>query len=185
MTVNDEGNTWQFSIFKDCFSRRIIAQSRPSSQSLSTNDDSDLDELTSYLAGETWQSLPLSLHEATHESRPKITDPNGISLDTLPGTVNDTLAPYYSLTTDLDSSQIFVRNVLRDFISEACAPPPVWSSTRTKECEICEREVRLTYHHFIPRSTHAKVLKRRLHPESTISSVAWLCRFHQIPTVSE
>ncbi|KAG1774565.1 hypothetical protein EV702DRAFT_1122875 [Suillus placidus] len=69
--------------------------------------------------------------------------------------------------------------MLHDFISQACAPPPVWTSTCTKECEICEREVRLTCHHLIPRSTHAKVLKkkgRQMHPESMINFVAWLCR---------
>ncbi|OAX41791.1 hypothetical protein K503DRAFT_833997, partial [Rhizopogon vinicolor AM-OR11-026] len=96
-------------------------------------------------------------------------------LDALPGTVNGTLAAY-GLTTDLGSSQRFIRNILSDFISEACAPPPTWSSTRTKECEICEREVPLTYHHLIPQSTHAKMLKKKIYSETMVGSVAWLCR---------
>ncbi|KIL66926.1 hypothetical protein M378DRAFT_355522 [Amanita muscaria Koide BX008] len=53
----------------------------------------------------------------------------------------------------------FLRRTLVNYIDEACATPParIWSLTRTTECEICEIVVLLTYHHLIPRSTHAKV----------------------------
>jgi len=55
MTVIDDesdADILQFSTFQDCFARRIIAQSRPSSQILSTDGD-DFDEFfTSYLSAE-------------------------------------------------------------------------------------------------------------------------------------
>ena len=53
----------------------------------------------------------------------------------------------------------------------------MWSKTRTTECEICEREVPLTYHHLIPREVHDKVRKKKWHPEAMLNSVAWLCRW--------
>jgi len=61
-------------------------------------------------------------------------------------------------------------------ITTPCAPP---SSTKhvASECEICERSwIPLTYHHLIPRSVHAKALKRRWHTEDKLNSVSWLCR---------
>ncbi len=53
----------------------------------------------------------------------------------------------------------------------------MWFKTRTTECEICEREVPLTYHHLIPREVHDKARKKKWHPEAMLNSVAWLCRF--------
>jgi len=69
-----------------------------------------------------------------------------------------------------------LKEVLEEYVSAATAPPPVWSHTKAKECEICEREVPLTYHHLIPREVHKKALKRGWHPEWMLNSVAWLCR---------
>ncbi|KAG1749375.1 hypothetical protein EDD22DRAFT_828503, partial [Suillus occidentalis] len=50
------------------------------------------------------------------------------------------------------------------------------SSTHTKECKICEREEQSTYyyHHLIPRSTHAKVLKNDKLRWSGLRSHLWL-----------
>ena len=57
------------------------------------------------------------------------------------------------------------------------AGPPVWATTRTDACEICERDwIPLSYHHLIPRAVHAKVVKRGWHAEWVLGSVAWLCR---------
>lgn len=82
----------------------------------------------------------------------------------------------YGIAADEDGARDILRRVLEQFAQEALAPPPAWSSTRAAECEICERDVPLTYHHLIPRATHAKALKRKWHPEALLNSVAWLCR---------
>ncbi|KIJ69358.1 hypothetical protein HYDPIDRAFT_172773 [Hydnomerulius pinastri MD-312] len=165
-------NTQNFAIYKDCFARQIIAY--PGFVS-SSEEISDLEDFTSYLASESWQTLPRSLCDATFESKSTLPDIDTLSLDALPPAIIETLTAY-GLTTDAESSVEFMRKVLRAYVAEASAPPPVWSQTRSKECEICEREVPLTYHHLIPRSTHAKVLKKKMHPESMLNSVAWLCR---------
>jgi hypothetical protein len=110
-----------------------------------------------------------------------VTDP--VPLDKLLGTfinstpiaVIDTLVSY-RFSSDHDDAQSFLRKVIDDFVEDVTAPPPVWSMTRTKECEICEREVPLTYHHLIPRSVHDLVLKQGWHVKEMLGSVAWLCR---------
>jgi len=66
--------------------------------------------------------------------------------------------------------------VVESYLEAAIAAPPVWVTTRRTECEICEREVPLTYHHLIPKAVHTKVLKRGWHKEFMLNSVAWLCR---------
>ncbi|KAH7918793.1 hypothetical protein BV22DRAFT_1100149 [Leucogyrophana mollusca] len=156
-----------FLTFKDCFARRIISQPG--------FDDADLDDFTSYLAFEAWGALSQHLRDASYETRSSVPDIDSISIETTPHSVTETLTAY-GLASDSESCQQLMRKIVEDYIKQACAPPPVWSTTRTIECEICEREVPLTYHHLIPRSTHAKVLKKKMHPESIINSVAWLCR---------
>jgi len=103
------------------------------------------------------------------------------------------------------SAPSLLEDVLTEYASEARAPdmstadsdlPPNgvpkggWKSTRADECEICEREVHLTYHHLIPRAVHDKVLKRGWHSEEQLNSVAWLCRHchsfvHRVATHEE
>ncbi|KDQ09916.1 hypothetical protein BOTBODRAFT_36731 [Botryobasidium botryosum FD-172 SS1] len=173
-----EDTTAQSSIFKDCLARRVIAQpalSDTPDASSSSSSGSDLDEFISYLASEVWETLPSQLRALTHEHPVIDVDADALSLATIPGSFTDTLVSY-GIAADPDSACDFLRSVLRDYVDEARAPPPAWSSTRTSECEICERDVPLTYHHLIPRSTHTKVLKRKWHPESLLNSVAWLCR---------
>lgn len=174
----------QFSAFKDCFAKRLLSASNLPTDGSEGSDD-PLDDFTSYLASEVWPSLPNSLHEASYESlssddalKEMTSDPFSIPLDAIPIPTSffDTLTSY-SLFGDAEDCFRFLRKVLSDYLTEATAPPPVWKQTRTEECEICERGwVRLTYHHLIPRSVHAKVLKKKWHPESMLNSVAWLCR---------
>ncbi|KAJ7898631.1 hypothetical protein B0H14DRAFT_174846 [Mycena olivaceomarginata] len=114
--------------------------------------------------------------DASYETKSRIPDDlDSIPLDSTPVSFTDTLISY-GIASDVEASQTFLRKVVADYLTEAYAPPPVWSSTRTKECEICEREVPLTYHHLIPRSTHAKAAKKKWHLPSMLNSVAWLCR---------
>jgi hypothetical protein len=162
----------QFSLFKDCLASRLLAKPDFS------GPPEELDEFASYLAEEAWPILPPSYQEANYEEREKLPDADTLSLDAISASFIDTFISYeLAKDADHDDALKFLRKVIVDYVEQACAPPPVWKSTRTTECEICERQVGLSYHHLIPRSTHAKVLKKGWHPESMINKVAWLCRY--------
>lgn len=172
----------RFSTFKDCLARRILVHpdflpdsGTPGSQAGGQADSDPLDDFTTYLAVEIWPSLPQCFHEASYETRDVVPDLDDLSFDTISLSFTESLISY-GLVEDVDSAFTFLRRTLRDYIAQACAPPPVWSRTRTTECEICEREVPLTYHHLIPREVHDKVLKKKWHPSVMLNSVAWLCR---------
>jgi hypothetical protein len=169
----DTPTSIQFSYYKDCIARRILAHP---SNAQTEDSQSDLDDFSSYLALESWATLPHSLHTASYFTRSSVpADVDNIALDATPVSFVDTLISY-GFVSDHDEALQFLRKSIADYISDACAAPPPWSATRTQECEICEREVPLTYHHLIPRATHAKVLKKRWHSEEMLNSVAWLCR---------
>jgi len=170
----DDTTSPQFGLFKDCLAKRLISRGGILEASSSDhNDGDDIDDFTLYLSSEIWPALPQIIRNATYETRNNI-----LSLD-VPSIVSptfiDTLASF-GVPDAVDTASQLLSKVVEDYLSEACAPPPVWSRTRTTECEICEREVPLTYHHLIPREVHAKVLKKKWHPESMLNSVAWLCR---------
>ncbi|KAJ7479559.1 hypothetical protein FB451DRAFT_1338566 [Mycena latifolia] len=148
----------QFFILKDCLAQRLLSCSE-----LRNSPESESDGLV-------WPTLPAALLSASYETRLTLpSDVDSIPLDATPVSFTDSLVSY-GLAPDADRAQIFLRKVLADYADAACAPPPVWSTTRTTECEICERAVPLTYHHLIPRSTHAKARKKGWHPESVLSS---------------
>ncbi|KAI0357266.1 hypothetical protein OH77DRAFT_1399697 [Trametes cingulata] len=165
----------QFTAFKDALARRILAEPGVHGQSDAQAEADALDDFASYLADEAWSSLPDALREATYETRDSVPDVDDLPLENVPTAFADTLISC-GLVEDEESAAASLRKTLRDYVADACAPPPVWSKTRTKECEICEREVPLTYHHLIPREVHDKILKKKWHPESMLNSVAWLCR---------
>jgi hypothetical protein len=161
----------QFSTFRDFIAQQLIAK-----QKLDITEVSELDDFVDFLADESWSSLPLPLQSATYQSRDAVPQIEDVDLESLTSpTFTDTLISY-GITEDSEDAVIFLRRVVEAYRDEACAPPPVWSSTRTEECEICERAVPLTYHHLIPRSTHDKALKKGWHDASMLNSVAWLCR---------
>ncbi|RAL09541.1 HNH endonuclease [Aspergillus homomorphus CBS 101889] len=106
---------------------------------------------------------------------------------TLPPSVPDTLTAYALLDTPTttspnaheanDNLTTFFTPILAEYIAATTKPPPVWATTRKEACEICARDwIPLSYHHLIPRSVHAKALKKGWHPEWMLNSVAWLCR---------
>lgn len=143
-----------------------------------------------YIANEVFSSLPadlqsLSYSETQKDSRlaEKYADPiDPTVLETiysaLPLSVSDSLEAYGLLTDPSHPNSIpnLLTPILNAYISSATAPPPIWSTTRASACEICEREwINLSYHHLIPKSVHAKVLKRGWHEEWELNSVAWLC----------
>lgn len=161
----------QFSVFRDCVAQQLISR-----QKADVTDASELDDFVDYLAEESWSVLPGVLQEATYQSRTEVPEADEVDLESTTSPMfTDTLVSY-GIVGDADDAIKLLRQVVEQYRAEACAPPPVWSSTRTTECEICERQVPLTYHHLIPRSTHDKVLKKGWHDESMLNSVAWLCR---------
>ncbi|KAJ3510919.1 hypothetical protein NLJ89_g4404 [Agrocybe chaxingu] len=173
-------STSQFYLFKDCLARRILQYQ--TAGDADDASDSALDDFATYLTTEAWPTLPSALKEATYEARgslrqsiPDVESEDALSLDSTSAAFIESLVSY-GIVSDDDEAFRFLRRALAEYVEQACAPPPVWSSTRSKECEICQQEVPLTYHHLIPKSVHAKVLKKGWHPESMLNSVAWLCR---------
>ncbi|KAH8113169.1 hypothetical protein DFH11DRAFT_1776767 [Phellopilus nigrolimitatus] len=169
-----------YTLFKDCLASRLLF-SLTSPQTTSSgifdsglSDAEDLEDFTSYLASEVWPSLPESIRLLTYESSKASGKPDvdEIPLHALPLSLADNLISYSLIPleeTEIDTNvQSFVRKVLAAYLPLALTPPPVWSNTRVQECEICERDVPLTYHHLIPRSIHTR--------EEMLGSVAWLCR---------
>ncbi|KAJ7193086.1 hypothetical protein GGX14DRAFT_577604 [Mycena pura] len=158
--------THQFLLLKDCFAQRLLSFPDFQNSALQTTDlDSGLDDFATYLEQEVWPSLPAPLREASHDNKSHIPDDLRTSRTILtPSTSRRLRSPSPT------------RWVLREYVASATAPLPVWSQTRTSQCEICDRAVPLTYHHLIPRSTHAKALKKKWHLPSMLNSVAWLCR---------
>lgn len=93
----------------------------------------------------------------------------------IPPSVTDSVETYDLLPASLDLSNL-ISSVISDYIAAVTSPPPVWSTTRTPACEICDRDwIPLTYHHLIPKQVHEKALKRHWHEEWELNSVAWLC----------
>ena len=97
----------------------------------------------------------------------------------MPPDAIDSLESYALLPPNSDAHD--AHNLLTPVFTSYCTavtlPPPIWTTTRTAECELCERDwVPLTYHHLIPKSTHDRVRKRGWHDEDVLNSVAWLCR---------
>ncbi|KAF2470298.1 uncharacterized protein BDR25DRAFT_262091, partial [Lindgomyces ingoldianus] len=156
-----------------------------------SNDAEDLGEFIDYLTSQIFSSLPTPFRTLTHskyKDSPTLqalyTVPLSIStttslLSSLVPPALDSLSSYGLLPSPsdaLDHRNFFVP-IYESYISAVTAPPPIWSTTRTTACELCHREwIPLTYHHLIPRSTHARVLKRGWHTEDRLGSVAWLCR---------
>ncbi|KAI9786513.1 MAG: hypothetical protein M1816_007894 [Peltula sp. TS41687] len=148
----------------------------------------DLVEFLDYLSMEIFTCLPPTLRTLSYDTYTSTTSLQEtyklpLSAQTVssllalvPPTVPDSLCSYKFLPS-VDHLPIFLTAVFENYIGGAIAPPPMWSTTRPAECELCGRDwIPLTYHHLIPRSTHEKVLKKGWHPEWRLNSVAWLCR---------
>ena len=97
-------------------------------------------------------------------------------LNNTPHEVMDSLQTYCNV--EPSSIKNFLSPVYRDYVDAATRTPPSYDTgKRAAACEICEREwIPLTYHHLIPRQTHAKAIKRGWHEQWQLEKVAWLCR---------
>ncbi|KAF2121978.1 hypothetical protein BDV96DRAFT_483098 [Lophiotrema nucula] len=155
------------------------------------SDAEDLGEFIDYLATLLFTSLPNDLRgmsyaqfkdsEALHDAytTPLSATTTTTLLESVSPTAIDSLASYGLLPAEPDMIDLnnFLTPIFGSYLSAVTAPPPIWSSTRTTECELCHREwIPLSYHHLIPKSTHDRVLKRGWHTEDRLNSVAWLCR---------
>ncbi|KAH7108293.1 hypothetical protein BKA62DRAFT_17353 [Auriculariales sp. MPI-PUGE-AT-0066] len=148
-------------------------------------DTAGIDDFAEYLATLAWDILPQDFQEASYEQHPT-SSPENLSLNALPIAFGETLAAYGVLSPvdDADLQEIsvkFLRAVLEEYLTDLTAPPAIGRASRIEvsACEICERSdasVFLSFHHLIPRSTHAMVRKRNMHPEERLQAVAWLCR---------
>lgn len=149
----------------------------------------ELAEFIDFLASETFPSLPADLQTLSYSSiqhDPVLADKYAASplprsllestTATIPVAVSESLS-VYGLVPDPSDVPDFFSPVLSEYVASVTAAPPVWATTRTDACEICERHwIPLSYHHLIPRGVHAKVLKKGWHEEWMLNSVAWLCR---------
>lgn len=151
-------------------------------------DPEELAEFVDFIAMESFSSLPeplQSLSYSTLQHSPQLQDIYSTPLSTstletitspIPLSVTDSLTVYGIIPFPSDLPQ-FLRAPLTEYIDSVASPPPVWITTRTNACEICERDwIPLSYHHLIPKEVHAKVLKKGWHDEWMLNSVAWLCR---------
>ncbi|GCB22211.1 hypothetical protein AAWM_05096 [Aspergillus awamori] len=138
-----------------------------------------------FIATETFPSLqPPTLQTLSYDPNTDFTSSKEYSPQhlaektshTLPASITDTLTAY-ALIESASDIPYFLAPILGEYVASVTKPPPVWATTRTDACEICERDwIPLSYHHLIPRSVHAKVVKKGWHEEWRLNSVAWLCR---------
>ena len=164
----------------------------------------DLEEFVLYLAQEVWAVLP-EQDKLFPERKPISTavedEPETSEADTAaneeeetslfaPPAFTESLLSYSLVASKSTASETFDMVVTEYQQDIADAPPDEdfvdtgyelpakggWWATRKEECEICGRNCPLTYHHLIPRSTHAKVLKKKWHLPERLNVVAWLCR---------
>ncbi|KAF1839793.1 hypothetical protein BDW02DRAFT_486096 [Decorospora gaudefroyi] len=177
---------------KNSISKPEIQQNEAnSSENTPTSDAEDLGEFIEYLSALIFPSLPPDLRTLSHslfQSSPHLqtiyTPPLPPAsttklLNAIPPPAIDSLESYAVLPTPSDAldQHHLLTPLLTTYIATVTAPPPIWSLTRATACELCARDwVPLTYHHLIPKSTHARVLKRGWHAEERLNAVAWLCR---------
>ncbi len=144
-----------------------------------------------YLSSVVFPSLPHDFRTLSHsrfkassqlQARYSVPLSASVSIElinVIPPTAMDSLESYRLLPAASDSTDQYnlFSPLFSAYVSSVTAPPSVWSTTRTTECELCRRSwISLTYHHLIPKSTHARVLKRGWHTEDMLNSGAWLCR---------
>jgi 5-methylcytosine-specific restriction endonuclease McrA len=154
--------------------------------------DFDTNTGIQYLGEEIFTNLPNDLRNISYavvQDDPSVAERYALPLDpevlgritgSLPPTTTDSLETY-GLISDVKSLERFIDPILTNYISTTTSPPPEYTpaltASRPDGCEICSREhVPLTYHHLIPRQTHAKAVKRGWHKDWELNKVAWLCR---------
>ena len=196
--MSTDTTSTNYDIFRECLLAAVVesltpvARGKPNRRASSKDvqrqrdeipDLTGLEEFAEFIADDCYDSLPDALKKLSHENTDdKYTLPLSLSTieglaEGVPPSVTDSLTSYGLISPPRSDTQTFLVPILNAYIKAVTTPPPKWIETRTTACEICERDwIPLSYHHLIPRQTHAKVLKRGLHPEAQLNSVAWLCR---------
>lgn len=113
-------------------------------------------------------------------------------LTPLDPSITESLTTYNILPFDTTLTE-FLTPTLTSYLTTITTAPPPPSQTKDQAtaCEICDRSwIPLTYHHLIPRQSHAKALKRGWHTEDQLNNVAWICRachsfVHRVATNDE
>ncbi|KAF1929069.1 uncharacterized protein M421DRAFT_61491 [Didymella exigua CBS 183.55] len=170
---------------------RLQVEAPETDSAPSATDAEDLGEFIAYLSSLIFPCLPLELRTLLYPQfrdsttlQEAYTTPLSAStyehlLSTVPPDAVDSLESYALLPANSDThdANLLLTPVFTAYCAAVTLPPPIWATTRTTECELCERDwVPLTYHHLIPKSTHDRVRKRGWHDEDVLNSVAWLCR---------
>lgn len=167
--------------------KRVSAVDNETSE---VNDAQELGDFIEYLAVEIFTSFPADLQNLsfTHlqndqKLRARYEEPLHLSmLDDLcavvPFTVEESLISYGLIKPDESIIKTIIEPSITTYIDAVSATPPSQSFLKQPDqCEICDRSwIPLTYHHLIPRSVHAKALKRGWCAEWELNNVAWLCR---------
>ncbi|KAF4556184.1 Hypothetical protein D9617_1g080590 [Elsinoe fawcettii] len=167
------------------------------------NNAEDLGEFIDYLATEIFPSLPPPLRTLSYsllQSTPSFSETYSLPLSPsfsedltshLPPSVPESFSTY-ALLPPSQSLDRLLEPVFTSYISAVSTPPPEHTPLqKATECEICAREhLPLTYHHLIPRSMHAKAVKRGWVEQWEVQKVAWLCRachsfVHRVATNEE
>lgn len=153
-----------FSTLRECLTAPIIRKATLSAQKsqkartgvfssdTTDTDASELSDFIDYLTSELWPLLPVRLQSADYNAFLKdaaIKELDSFNLKSVPPSFSESLIGYDLVVDDDDVEKLIVA-VMEDYVDAVCAPPPVWVETRTEECEICERNVPLSYHHLIP-----------------------------------
>lgn len=148
-------------------------------------------ETSQYLASEIFTSLPQELRTLTYStwlntpslnitySLPLTPTTSPSIFNILPLSILETLQTY-SLLSESQTVPEFLTPVLNGYLTSLTSAPPPPSQTKdaAEGCEICERDwIPLTYHHLIPKSAHARVIKRGWHPEDQLNNVACMFSF--------
>lgn len=160
--MNPTTDTPNFSTLRECLTAPIIRKASLAAQKAhkgtknaaetTDTDVSELSDFIDYLTTELWPLLPPRLQTADYNAYLEdkaVKDLDSFSLKSVPLSFSESLIGY-DLVADDDDVQKLIVAVMEDYVDAVCAPPPVWVETRTEECEICERNVPLTYHHLIP-----------------------------------
>ncbi|KAJ4384637.1 hypothetical protein N0V86_000237 [Didymella sp. IMI 355093] len=133
----------------------------------SATDAEDLGEFIDYLSSLIFPSLPPELRTLSYPQfrdstalQDAYTTPLSAStyehlVSTVPPDAIDSLESYALLPANSDThdANLLLTPVFTAYCTSVTLPPPIWATTRTTECELCERDwVPLTYHHLIPKN---------------------------------
>ncbi|RWA04968.1 hypothetical protein EKO27_g10138 [Xylaria grammica] len=98
-------------------------------------------------------------------------------LGTPPGHRRLAISLRHSAHEETQGTEEFLAPVLTAYLTSLSTAPPPPSTRRADVCEICGHDwIRLSYHHRIPCSAHAKTIRRGWRRACDLQNAAWLCK---------